>query len=226
MRSGGSAADWHYRNERDYLHMVERARAFDRNNMIVPQAVTRLINNVLQDGMKLDPQTGDDDLNAAINARWDAWSEDPEGRDAAGEHDFHSLSKMALRHTIVDGDILLLPLKDGRLEAIENHRLRTPSRTKKNVVLGVLRESTRLDRARRSHAGDLVPPPQGVARSAPHSGSKTPVGAPSLVLSSLLMQPRFHRQFHQAAYREHDVPLKATLSRRWSWWPRGIGNTA
>jgi capsid protein len=47
---------------------------------------------------------------------------------------------LALRHTIVDGDILHLPLTNGRLQAVEAHRLRTPNRTKKNVMHGVLLE--------------------------------------------------------------------------------------
>lgn len=134
----GSGADYHYRSESDYLKMMELARSIDRNDMVVPQAVTRLCTNVIQQGFRVDPDTGDDGADEAIRAKWRQWSEDPDLCDAAGEHDFNTIAENALRAAIVDGDQFFLPLGTGQLQTMEAHRCRTPRGTKRNVVHGVL----------------------------------------------------------------------------------------
>lgn len=134
----GSHADYHYRSEPQFLRIMEQAREYDRNDMVVGAGVDRLIQNVHQEGFKLDPQTGDDGLNLALMERWNEWAEDKQACDVAGEATFHSMVESVLRAVIVDGDIFVLPKKDGRLEHIEAHRCRTPSNTKRNVVHGVL----------------------------------------------------------------------------------------
>jgi len=48
-----------------------------------------------------------------------------------------------LRHILVDGDVLGLLRRDGRLQLVENHRLRTPRNTTKNCVMGVLLDADR-----------------------------------------------------------------------------------
>lgn len=137
VSSLGSGADWHYRTEADYLRVMEWAREFDRNDPVVGQGVTRAIDNVLQQGIKVDPQTGNDKLDAGLRKRWDDWCSDPDLCHSEGEHDFETLAKLVLRGVIVDGDNIVLPLRTGRLEVVEAHRLRTP-RTTKNVVHGIL----------------------------------------------------------------------------------------
>lgn len=161
----GSGADFHYSSEADYLRMMETARSYDRNDMVIGQAIKRLISNVLQQGFQLDPQTGDEGLNAELKARWKAWSEDPAQCDSSGRHTFHALSKLALRHQIIDGDICALPLKAGSLEFVEAHRLRTPRNTRKNVVHGIL--MTRQRRPREYwFTKDNIPPHQPLTRVA------------------------------------------------------------
>jgi lambda family phage portal protein len=139
----GSGADYHYRNEWEFLRMMEQARETDRNDIVVPQAITRLVDNVLQGGIQVEPQTGNKDVDQHLFKKWVDWGKDPEQCHNEGEHDFNSLAKLALRHVVVDGDCVFLPLKTGRLQAIEAHRIRTPNRTTKNVVLGVLLSETR-----------------------------------------------------------------------------------
>ncbi len=140
----GRSGDWHYRSDGDYLRIMELSRDFDQNNLVVGQGVNRLVDNVLQEGFTLDPQTGDDDLDKFMKTRWKQWAEDPDRCDLAGELDFHGLEQKALRQTIVDGDVLgVLPQTEEQIEMIEAHRLRSPTRTKRNIVHGVLLDENR-----------------------------------------------------------------------------------
>ena len=160
----GSGADYHIRNWTDNLRMMELARHFDRNDMIVGQGITRLIRNVLQGGMKLDPQTGDDKVDADLAARWKDWSEDPAKCDNAAEHDLQTLAQLTLRSVIVDGDEFILPLREnGSLELIEAHRCRTPTNTRLNVVHGVMLDEHR-KRLEFWFTKDNIPPHQNVQR--------------------------------------------------------------
>jgi len=137
--SSGAHADYHYRNDSDYLRMMEYARDFDRNDANVGYIVNRAVTNILQGGIKLDPATGDPGLDADLLAHWKAWAIDPEQCDRAGEHNFNSQVRLALRQMFVDGDVCFLPdREEGALEAVEAHRLRTPTNTSRPVVHGVL----------------------------------------------------------------------------------------
>lgn len=139
----GSGADYHYRNEVDYLKLLEQARDFDRNDVIVGQMIDRVCDNTVQGGFRLDVHTGDDGVDTELEARWKDWSEDPDQCDVAGEMAFAEMEWLSLRHMLVDGDVLVLPLASDHLQMVEGHRLRTPSNTKQNVVNGVLLDSQR-----------------------------------------------------------------------------------
>lgn len=134
----GAGADYHYRSEAEFLKIIETSRDLDRNDIVVGQAVNRLIDNIIQDGFKLDPTTGDDEVDAFVRRLWEEWTEDPEACHSAGELTFLQIERLALRHAVIDGDVFLLPRQDGTLQGIEAHRCRTPSNTKRNVVHGVL----------------------------------------------------------------------------------------
>ncbi len=130
----GSGADYHTRIETDFLRGMELARAFDRNDMVVGQGIDRVVDNVLQAGMKLDVDTGDKRLDKELARRWKEWSENPDLCDVAKELTHHEISKLVLRHTLVDGDIVELPLVDGSLQLIEAHRIRNPKQKAPNPV--------------------------------------------------------------------------------------------
>lgn len=138
----GSGADWHVRNESDYLRMMEDARDMDRNDLIVGQILDRATANTIQDGFTLDPDAGDKKLNEDLKARWDDWAADPAQCDLAGECTFWDYEKLVARSCDLDGDICILPNRSGMLEATEAHRLRTPRNTTQNVVCGVRRDPT------------------------------------------------------------------------------------
>jgi len=150
MVSTGSASDFHYRTESAYFGMIEQARELFRNHALVAQAVRRLIANILSGGFTLDVRTGDDALNADLAAQWKDWSENSSRCDIQGEQDFHGLEKLTLQQVIVDGDLITLPTIDGELQQIESHRLRTPHRTRRNIVHGV--ELNNDDKPRRREA--------------------------------------------------------------------------
>ena len=152
----GSGADYHYRTESQYLRMLERARWIDRDNMVVGQGVTRLVANIVQDGFTLDVETGDDGLDADLKSRWTDWAEDPDACDFEGERTWTEFESLTLRNTIVDGDLVILPLALGSLQAVESHRLRTPyGGGRQNIVHGVELSADR----RRREAYHLTPDP-------------------------------------------------------------------
>ena len=137
--ASGSGADYHYRSEPQFLYMIERAREFDRNNLVVAQGINRLVANIMQDGFSLDVQTGDANIDEQLGARFWDWGCDPDQCDDEQERDFETLADLALRHTIVDGDCLGLPTEDDTLQMVEAHRMRRPTGTTlKNNVHGIL----------------------------------------------------------------------------------------
>jgi len=143
ISSMGSGADYHYRSEADFLRMLEYARDMDRNDAVVGQTVDRAVVNTVQDGIKVDPNTGDKSLDKDLSALWKDWAEHPDQCDIQGEMAFCDLERLALRSTIVDGDIIALLTRSGRIQMIEGHRVRTPRSTTRNVVHGVLLDQLR-----------------------------------------------------------------------------------
>lgn len=135
--SGGSGMDYHYRSESQFLHMMERARFYQRNDPIVGQGVRRLVANIVQDGFKLDVNTGDTGLDSELKERFYNWSCNPDSCHSEGELTFSQMEQLVLSHVIVDGDLIPLPLKNGSLQMVEAHRCRSPFRTKRNIVHGV-----------------------------------------------------------------------------------------
>lgn len=137
VNSAGSGQDYHYRNEGQFLHMMERARHYQRNDPIVGQGVRRLVANIVQDGFTLDVNTGDKAWDKDRKAQWYQWAENADECHSEGELTFQQMEQLALSTVIVDGDTITLPLKSGSLQWVEAHRCRTPRNTTKNVVHGV-----------------------------------------------------------------------------------------
>jgi len=139
----GRTADYHYRTETGYLRMVELARDMDRNDSIVGSIVDRAVQQTVGDELTPEPKTGDDKLDTELKANWTDYAETPEKCDLAGELAHPEIVQLSLRQTLVDGDVVDVPTRDGPIEMIEGHRLRTPNRTKRNVVLGILLDEFR-----------------------------------------------------------------------------------
>jgi capsid protein len=134
----GTGADYHYRNESQFFRAIERARGYDRNNMIVGQAVSRLTANLVQDGFTPDPQTTDADTDTELKTGWADWAGDASACDYERERTFHEMEWLATRAIPVDGDNYCIPRPSGQLQFLEAHRNRRPASSRsKNCIHGV-----------------------------------------------------------------------------------------
>lgn len=140
----GSGADYHYRNESDYLRLLEYARDMDRNDALVGQLVDRVVDNTIQDGFRLEPATGSAAVDARLWRLWHDWADDPEQCDTQGEFTFRELERFAFRQHLVDGDVFALTTEQESLQLLESHRCRTPNRSKRqNLINGVQLDENR-----------------------------------------------------------------------------------
>ena len=120
--------------------MGEAARDVDRNDMICGQIIDRAIDNKLQGGFTPNPNSGDQQLDADLPARWKEEASDANLCDPAGQLTFHDQERMVMRETAVVGDIFALPMRDGTVQLVEFHRCRSPhikSKLNKRIVHGV-----------------------------------------------------------------------------------------
>jgi lambda family phage portal protein len=158
QRSGlpvmGAGADFHLRNEYMYLRMIETSRDMKRNDPIVSRCLDVSTTNIVQDGFRLDPQTGNKSLDNKIETKWKEWSEDKEQCDAAANLNFHGFEKHACGQSACDGDWIATGTKEGSLQAFEADQCRTPtfSKQKARIALGVA-----LSDSRRREGYYLVP---------------------------------------------------------------------
>ena len=103
-------ADFHYRMEIDWFRMMELHRDYDRNDIVVGQGITRVVDNCLQEcGITPDASTPDPKLNKDLNDRWAEEAEDEQIWDLQAEEDFQGMESDVLRAMLVDGDILGIP---------------------------------------------------------------------------------------------------------------------
>ncbi len=122
----GTDADYHYRTERNYFLMVERARAAVRNHPLVEQGVNRLIANMRLGDDTLDVNSGDPAIDADQKAFWYDWCGDPKQCDYEQQRTFQQKARQSFFSQVVDGDIIHLPLAEGSLQSWESHHVRNP----------------------------------------------------------------------------------------------------
>jgi len=138
----GGSADFHIRSEPQYYDSIEKCRDMDRNDSVVGQIVDRAVANVIQDGLTLEPQTGDKKLDRALWDRWKAFSEDPDECDIGGELCWHDYERLSFRSHLVDGDAFVAVTEDGPLQFIEAHSIQTSTK-KDNTFCGITTNSFR-----------------------------------------------------------------------------------
>jgi lambda family phage portal protein len=181
LPSGGSGADYHTRIEQKYYDSIELARDMARNDALIGQLIERATVNEIQEGFTLEPKTDDDAVNKAIAEYWEAWANDPELCDVAGEKTFNDFELEASRAVKRDGDCLIVGLDTGHFQFHEAHLLGTNSQypsqldDSREVVLGI-----ELDSVRKRHgywlSTDFIDPHRTVMRGA-FGASETRVAA-------------------------------------------------
>lgn len=103
--------------------LVASTREIRRNFSIAAWAIRRHLDYVST--FSFQAKTGDDALDAKLE-KIIATRSKAENCDVAGRHPLRRLIRMAEASRVIDGDIGLLKLFDGRLQAIEGDRIRTP----------------------------------------------------------------------------------------------------
>lgn len=134
----GSTADWHMRHESDLFYMVELSRALVRNDIVLGPAIEKTVDHVIQDGFRLIPQTGDQDLDRELKQRFDKWSKDPDVVDRDGEADFRAIERQVTRAAFRDGEIFPLLHDDQSISLVETQRVRKPTNSRDSrCVFGI-----------------------------------------------------------------------------------------
>ncbi len=139
----GGTGDDHYQNERKFLKVIEDLRDMDRNDAVVGMMADRFVDNAIQNGAQVDPQTGDDSVNAQLKGLWNDWAGDANKCDTSGRFKFWQIERFASRSSIIDGDMVIGGVEGGRLEMMEADRLLTPqsvrnkNRKRSQVIHGV-----------------------------------------------------------------------------------------
>jgi lambda family phage portal protein len=119
----GGSGDKHATSS-DLWQLREYSRALDRDNVIASAMLDRACEAIIGTGIDLQVQSGDKTWDAEVEARWSAWW-DTEA-DIRGMLCGWQIEAMAYRAMKVDGDILLVMLGTGQVQAIEADRIATP----------------------------------------------------------------------------------------------------
>lgn len=141
INASGGPGDWHFRSEASLIRSREYIRDMVRNDVGIGPTIEKAVQQQIQNGFRLDPQTGDKKLDLDLWQRWNAWATNAEQCDLAGEMEFADLESAAFEAMLVDGDVFIAGTHTGHLQMIEADRIRTPSsyarEAKKNIVFGV-----------------------------------------------------------------------------------------
>lgn len=134
--SGGSA-DYHIKSEYEYFDLVESAYDLERNDAVVGQLIDRRTTNVIQDGFRYEPNTGDKKLDIDLKARWEDFANDPEQCDISGEACFHDFEYAADWTSCLAGDCGMSLTEDGPLQFFEPYLIRNDWGDREDIFLGV-----------------------------------------------------------------------------------------
>lgn len=104
--------------------LVAESRDLLRNYALAGWMIRRHLDYVAT--FEFQSKTGDRALDRRIESLWTAWATDPDAVDAAAKFSLSDFIRTAEACRVVDGDVGILRLGDGRLQAIESDRIRTP----------------------------------------------------------------------------------------------------
>lgn len=116
--------------------LTESGRDLWRNFPVAAWAIRKHVDYVSD--FSFQAITGDEALNISIEKLMRWWSL-PGNCDAAGRHPFSRLIRIAEMRRTIDGDVFLMKLANGRLQAIEGDRIRNEGNGKEVLPNGQLR---------------------------------------------------------------------------------------
>ena len=103
--------------------LINGGRDAVRNFSLAAWAVRKHLDFVAS--FNFQSSTGNPELDTRINDLMAWWSR-PQNCDVAGRHSLARMIRLAESCRIVDGDCLLMKLREGKLQAIEGDRIKTP----------------------------------------------------------------------------------------------------
>jgi lambda family phage portal protein len=122
----------------DRVGMVDRARQLERESTFAETLLSASVENVSPHAPVLKPESADPAWNAAAKALWADWCAAPEVR---GLSTWSELLALIYRSWLRDGDVGVILLSDGLLQAIESDQISSPRAVSPDMVDGI-----RLDR--------------------------------------------------------------------------------
>lgn len=138
----GAGADWHMRFEIQHLRLSELALDLDRNDLVIGQGVTRFVDNVLQGGPRVEPKTGNDEVDSILRDGWQEWCGDKYQCHFLQTQNWSEMRETSLRAAIVQGDMFQVMMSNNSADLMESHRARKPLNTTRNVVFGILKDES------------------------------------------------------------------------------------
>jgi len=113
--------------------LISSARDLQRNFSVAGWAIRKHLDYVASYNFQV--KTSDNDFNKKLEALF-AWWSLPANCDAAGKHSLSRFVRLAEQSRTIDGDVLVLLLKDGRMQAVESDRISDPSQTNTSLPGG------------------------------------------------------------------------------------------
>jgi len=111
-------------DDRSLWALREICRDHDRNSCLLHGIIDRVADNVAGPEFGFRPASKDEGYNRDVEA---LLADSSTTAEASGRFDLQELIYTAFRTVIPDGDLLLVHLDDGTIQAIEGHELVTPS---------------------------------------------------------------------------------------------------
>lgn len=103
--------------------LISGARDLDRNFAVASWAIRKHLDYVST--FSFQPRMDDPAINDQMQALMD-WYSRPRNCDVANRHSLRRIIRLAETRRVIDGDIFLVKLSNGRLQAIESDRVRDP----------------------------------------------------------------------------------------------------
>jgi len=109
--------------ERDRRRLTATGQHLQRNFSIVAWAVRKHLDYVTHFDFQM--RTGDEEFDTQVERLWNEWQR-PGNCDIAGRHALPKFIRMMEARRTLDGDVFLLKRSQGRIQAVEGDRIRTP----------------------------------------------------------------------------------------------------